>query len=84
MRYPINGKALPSCNLVGKLWERVVIAQLQNDLESGFTFSIAMQQSGTFGQVSAQGSSPSICGFKMEVLNVQVGTKLRLNPFGSR
>lgn len=84
MHYPINGKALPSCNLVGKLWERVVIALLKNYLESGFIFSIAMQQSGTFGRVSAQGLSHDICGFKMEVLNVQVGTKLRLNPFGSR
>lgn len=30
-----------------------------------------MQQSGTFGQVSDQGLNHSICGFKMEVLNVK-------------
>lgn len=72
-------KALPSCNLVGKLGELVVIAQLQNYLESGLIFSIATQQSGTLGQVSDQGLGHSICGFKMEVLNVKVGAKLRLN-----
>lgn len=45
-----------------------------------------MQQSGTFGQVSTWGlraqdgikmEDPS--GIKMEVLNVKLGTKLRLN-----
>lgn len=64
---------------MGKLEELVVIAQLQNYLESGLIFSIATQQSGTFGQVSDQGLSHSLCGFKMEVLNVKVGKKLRLN-----